>query len=432
VIYVFDLDNTICSVSRNTKGGWDYANAEPFANRIKKVNELYEEGHQVIIDTARGSTDSEYWHSLTTNQLETWGLKYSQLRVGTKFEADIYVDDKAKQSEHFFSETTANYLKQESGGKTNVILVNRVYKEASEDRMTKLIDEYNFINQIPDKFKQYFPKITFFKSDGFKAFYEMEHYELPTLRRLMLEGNITKTELLDWIKKVTEISLSLYRHEEITKPNNYLDSMHFERYKKREDELQRKSNWFKEILSKDRVTINGIDYLNLPVIMKLFQAEDFKKLVQPEFVGRWSHSDLHFSNILVDRIKGIPIFIDPRGYDYCDYYYDFGKLWHSVNGKYEMIATRQFHLTTTEFSLYKNDMFSLCESIKKPLMNLLIEFSSERESEVIMKTEWNEVMHFSSLIPFVLDNDGEEKRAKAAFYTSLILANSFCTKYDLI
>jgi hypothetical protein len=432
MIYVFDLDNTLCGLSKNPKGGWDYENAEPFVNRIRKVNQLYEDGHQIIIETARGATDSNYWYLLTTTQLDRWGLKYSQLRVGNKFEADIYVDDKAKQSEDFFSDSSSNYLKQESGGKTNVILVNRVYKEASDDRMTKLIDEYNFINQIPDDFKQYFPKITFFKSDGIKAYYEMEHYELPTLRRLMLEGSITKTELLSWIGKVTEISMRLYRYEEIPIPRSYLDIMHFQRYQKREDELRRKSDWFNDIFSKEKITVNGIEYINLPIIMNLFKSEKFRKLVGPEFVGRWSHSDLHFSNILVDRTKGNPIFIDPRGYDFCDYYYDFGKLWHSVNGKYEMIATRQFSLTSSEFSLHNNDMFKLCESLKEPLLDLLIEFSLETKPEVILKTEWNEVMHFSSLIPFVLDSDGEDDRAKAAYFTSLILANNFCTKYGLI
>jgi len=432
MIYVFDLDNTICKISKNSVGGWDYENATPFEDRIKKINDLFKDGHHIIIDTARGTSNPEYWHALTTKQLERWGLHYSQLRVGNKFEADFYVDDKAKSSEDFFVTANEDYLKQESGGKTNVVLVNRVYKEASDDRATKLIDEYNFINNIPDEFKQYFPKITFFKEDGVRAFYEMEHYQLPTLRRLMLEGSIDSAELLFWIRKVTELSLSLYRHEVLAIPEDYLDTMHFHRFERRTAELEKKSIWFKEILSREKVLVNGSEYLNLPAIMKIFNNKEFRNLVQPEFVGRWSHSDLHFSNILVDRSQRTFVLIDPRGYNYCDYYYDFGKLWHSVNGKYEMIATRQFHLTETEFCIHQNEMFTLCESLKDPLLDLLIEFSSEMESKVIMKTEWNEVMHFSSLIPFLLDGNGENARAKAAYFTSVILANTFCSKYGLI
>ena len=41
--------------------------------------------------------------------------------------------------------TDAEYLKKESGGKTKVILVTRVYKEASDERMDKLVDEIEFL-----------------------------------------------------------------------------------------------------------------------------------------------------------------------------------------------------------------------------------------------------------------------------------------------
>jgi hypothetical protein len=432
MIYVFDLDNTICKLNKKIDGGWDYENALPIKNRIQQINELYDKGHQVIIDTARGSDNSQKWFTLTSQQLKLWGLKYSQLRVGGKFESDIYVDDKAINSEDFFRESKSNYLKQESGGKTNVVLVNRVYKEASDDRMTKLIDEYNFIDQIPSEFKKYFPKITFFKSDPDKAFYEMEHYDLPTIRRLMLDGSITKEEVLKWVKTITEVSMRLYKHEVIPTPPNYLETMHFERYLKREEELRRKSKWFSDVFTKDEVSINGEVYMNLPILINLFRDVKFTSKLKPEFVGRWSHSDLHFSNILIDRAEQRVIFIDPRGYDYCDYYYDFGKLWHSVSGKYEMIATHQFSFSEGNFALNQNHMFDLCESLKSPLLDILCDFSNETPEEVEFKTEWNEVMHFSSLIPFVLDLDGEDARAKVAYYTSVKLANDFCRKYGLL
>lgn len=432
MIYVFDLDNTICKLTRNQNGAWDYEGAQPIKERIEKINALYEEGHDIIVDTARGTENFDWWLKLTTKQLADWGLKYSQLRVGSKFEADVYVDDKGTNSEIFFSNSSLNYLKQESGGKTNVILVNRVYKEASDDRMTKLIDEIDFLNQLPEKFKKYFPKITFYKSDNHKAFYEMEYYNLPTIRRLMLEGSITKEEVLTWIKRVTEISMQLYRHEVIPTPVNYLEKMHFERYRNRESEITKKSSWFKGIFEAREVSINGSKYLNLPEIMRIFSQDEFKSKVLPEFVGRWSHSDLHFSNILINRDTSEMIFIDPRGYDFCDYYYDFGKLWHSVNGKYEMIATRQFDYSEGAFGLHKNQMYNLCESLKTPLLDILCENSSESKDKVIFKTEWNEIMHFSSLIPFVWDSTLDETRAKVAFYTSVLLANEFCRKYDLI
>jgi hypothetical protein len=151
----------------------------------------------------------------------------------------------------------------------------------------------------------------------------------------------------------------------------------------------------------------------------------------PEFVGKWSHSDLHFSNIIIDREKESVVFIDPRGYSFCDYYYDFGKMWHSVNGKYEMIATRQFVLNKDSFSFQNNSVYAFLESFKSPLMRIFAEFSNESSSTVEYKTEWNEVMHFASLIPFMFDGDGKDERAMASFYVATILANRFCDKYDI-
>jgi hypothetical protein len=212
-------------------------------------------------------------------------------------------------------------------------------------------------------------------------------------------------------------------------PEDYFQTMHFQRLYNRLDELGKKSDWFKDLIQQDTVTINGKKYKNILGLVEKFNTPEFLKTVQPEFVGRWSHSDLHFSNVLIDRQNDKFIMIDPRGYDYCDYYYDYGKFWHSVNGKYEMIASREFDLDGSDFKLWNNKMYDLCESLKKSLPKVLYDHSLESPEDVMRKTEWNEVMHFSSLLPFLLDFDGIDSRSKVAYYTSVILINEFCEKY---
>ena len=327
--------------------------------------------------------------------------------------------------------TNGDYLKQESGGKTKVILVSRVHKEAADERMMKLVDEYEFIESIPEQFKEYFPRILLYGIEKNKAFYEMEHYDLPTLRRLMLANEITEDEILHWADKITSVSRQLYLHEVLPTPEEYFNVMHFDRLDNRLKELSKKSNWFKELISKEYVVVNGKEYKNIPVLVDKFRNKKFISTVQPEFVGRWSHSDLHFSNVLIDRRNDRFIMIDPRGYDYCDYYYDYGKFWHSVNGKYEMIASRNFDMDGSNFELFDNQMFKLCESLKLSLPEILCKYSSEDYNDVMKKTEWNEVMHFASLIPFLLDFDGVDARSKVAYYTSVILINDFCEKYEI-
>jgi len=101
--YVIDLDHTLCDTPKNEDGSWNYIGATPLGERIEKVNKLKESGNTIIIETARGSASGRDWFSVTENQLNEWGLKYDKLRVGTKFAADYFIDDKGINSEDFFN-----------------------------------------------------------------------------------------------------------------------------------------------------------------------------------------------------------------------------------------------------------------------------------------------------------------------------------------
>ena len=112
--YCVDIDGTICTPTV----GRDYHKAEPWKDRIKVLNKLYDEGNYIIYFTARAmGRFSGYSHSiaarkaeevlfdLTKQQLEEWGVKYHELIMG-KPHADIFIDDKAMNSEDYFEETT--------------------------------------------------------------------------------------------------------------------------------------------------------------------------------------------------------------------------------------------------------------------------------------------------------------------------------------
>lgn len=98
MIYVFDLDKTLCTYCFEE----GIAGAKPLRDRIEKVNKLYDEGHTVVIDTARGSQTGLNWNDLTKKQLMEWGVKYHQLRCGVKFYGDYYIDDKGISDNDFF------------------------------------------------------------------------------------------------------------------------------------------------------------------------------------------------------------------------------------------------------------------------------------------------------------------------------------------
>jgi LmbE family N-acetylglucosaminyl deacetylase len=87
--YCFDIDDTIC------KGGVPYEQAYPYPKVVKRINELYDEGHYIVISTARGKWSGENWFEFTEGQLKEWGVKYHELEVGKKPGVDIFVDDRA-------------------------------------------------------------------------------------------------------------------------------------------------------------------------------------------------------------------------------------------------------------------------------------------------------------------------------------------------
>jgi prolyl oligopeptidase PreP (S9A serine peptidase family) len=91
-----DIDNTIC-ISKDS----DYANSQPIIQRIQKVNELYDQGNKIIYWTARGGNSGIDWTDKTHSQLAAWGCKYDEIRMG-KPVYDVWVDDKAINSEDFF------------------------------------------------------------------------------------------------------------------------------------------------------------------------------------------------------------------------------------------------------------------------------------------------------------------------------------------
>ena len=95
VIYV-DIDNTILDTD-----GVNYENTKPMKDRIKKINDLYDEGHTIVYWTARGTLSGIDYYDLTKSQLDKFGVKYHELKL-KKPAYDLFIDDRNVNSEEYF------------------------------------------------------------------------------------------------------------------------------------------------------------------------------------------------------------------------------------------------------------------------------------------------------------------------------------------
>ena len=85
---IIDLDGTICT-EENT---YSRSLAKPISGAVESINKLYDEGHTIIIYSAR--TWMEY--EMTSIWLKTNNVKYHQLVMGKPI-GDVWIDDRAIQ-----------------------------------------------------------------------------------------------------------------------------------------------------------------------------------------------------------------------------------------------------------------------------------------------------------------------------------------------
>ena len=99
MVYYVDIDETICEYGQKRS----YPLAKLIVKNIAKINSLYDEGHTIVYWTARGATTGLDWDVLTKEQLDRWGAKYSEVRMG-KPHYDFFICDKAINSMDFFKQ----------------------------------------------------------------------------------------------------------------------------------------------------------------------------------------------------------------------------------------------------------------------------------------------------------------------------------------
>jgi hypothetical protein len=332
---------------------------------------------------------------------------------------------------HSFSEKRRDdKLKELSGGSFAMLKKEiLVVKKADKIGRDKLIQEIKWLNNLDDDTSDKFPKVLDFNISSNRAWYSMPWYPRPSLRKNIISGFYQVDDVEKCMHPILNFLWNdLYRVSEKNINIGWVNKRHFDRFYKRFAIIS-KIKPFQNMIKSNEIIINKICYKNLHVLVDwLKNFNDRYKFFVPKSLNQ-IHGDLHFQNILVGESPKDFILADPRGdKEGSDVFYDMGKLWHSFNGKYDLIHTdisvsKILGNKYTEYELVfgPNYLVDTYNSIEKSFMKLMKKYPISNDKNWLLKTNFAEFMHFSSLTIFHLKNDKIENRAVSLYLSAVIL-----------
>ena len=332
------------------------------------------------------------------------------------------------------------------GSFANLSARHIVRKQASGDGLEKIRDEVRWLQDLEPDLKPYFPEIEAFELTEESAWFEMPFYDIPSLRQQVLLHKIHEQEFRKTIDKILEFLVENFYSRSSPGPGTreektaWLDAVHFDRFFKRFGLANIRSPDLAAVTSRDVIQINGLEFPSLySQVLKLRRNESRLEHLAPRSLSK-IHGDLHFQNILVDATKKPDAFVlaDPRGEMAADYHYDLGKLWHSFDGKYDLVHTDRFEISV-DHSLDATARVNF--SFRDPELVQIYDFLGAQVAEAVAqknffssdplwfeKTMFNQAMHFSSVSLFHLGQTQGDKRAIALHCIAVMKMHDFMSQ----
>lgn len=274
-----------------------------------------------------------------------------------------------------------------------------ILKKTSDDK-SKFIGEILWYLKLPSDIEYVRPRIFSYSIDYNNPYVKMEYYSYHTLHELFLNGDLSKKQWQELFGRIKFIVNDFKRYE--VNDDGIKDSvkdMYINKTMERLKEL-RNDERFISYFTKP-VTVNNITYKSLDEICELLPKYIEQNLCD---VDKFNiiHGDLCFANILVDSNRSFIKVIDPRGkfgkYDiYGDRRYEYAKLIHSIDGKYDYIIKDLFQLEVRD-----NEIDFVVDDRQREfdLFECFIQcFADEISKDEIQKIELIESLLFLSMIP---------------------------------
>lgn len=417
--FCFDLDNTLVSYPPYIDGIKLYQQVKPITKNIEFLQKLKNEGHYIIIYTARrmvthnsniGKINAEQG-KIIFDTLEKFNIPYDEIYFGKPY-AHYYIDDSAINAFSNLEKELGFYNTKIECRSFNKIIykLNKVRKTSIKsnlngeisyyktiEKLRKLnLKDFNYEKQINYKnIINLFPKLLDYDINN-NSWYELEKINGIPLGKLYLDRELTKDEflsILDTFKmfhntilpdeiynlNTDELRLSFIKKLEKSVYSNYHDKVksRLVKYKKLYDDLILNNNLINNKNNKTKLREIINDNLNL---LRKYEENNNAKIGM-------IHGDAVFTNILMDENKNIKL-IDMRGKlgenDNClcvygDTLYDYAKIYQSLIGYDEIIENvvldesyKVEMIQTFETYIIENFDINIMNNIKTITRSLLI------------------------------------------------------------
>lgn len=329
--------------------------------------------------------------------LQMYSKRYPMQAITTEDWFDIGHEDKYYNSK---LEVKAREFNHISIDKNRGIL-----RKTSDDR-EKFIGEIQWYLKLPSDIEYVRPRIFEYSTSYVDPYVSMEYYSYHTVHELYLYGDLTQQQWNLIFERIRFFCNDFKRYslkdEHITAA---LEDMYLTKTLQRFDKM-RSDDRFLPLFEKS-ITVNGVAYQSLSAVAKTLQKAIPEMLYDVD-VFYIIHGDLCFANIMVDSNFSFIKVIDPRGkfgtYDiYGDVRYEFAKLFHSIDGKYDFIIKDLFDVS------YDLNAASITYSIfdrkrEFDLYKLFLETFKREIGDDIKKIELIEALLFLSMIPLHGEN----------------------------
>lgn len=221
----------------------------------------------------------------------------------------------------------------------------------------KLIDEINWYLKLPNNVKYMTPRIYEYSTEITNPFVSMEYYSYHTLHEIYLYGDLKNKQWETIFKRIKLVIDDMSKHTISDEKENIefsLRDMYLNKTIERLNVLSDNEKFYK--FFNKSITLNGKKFPSLNELIERLKEIIEKNLIKNDLKFSVIHGDLCFTNILIDDNFNFLRIIDPRGrfgkYDiYGDSRYEFAKLFHCLEGKYDYIINNLFSINVNETNI---------------------------------------------------------------------------------